>query len=104
MNTETLSQEQEQVEKANAWMELILADYELTDSEKVWWNATLDGATSYDMDQIVKLYESALALGACRRSLGPTMMRFVGEYWEGSYGRKQKKEPEQLLLAAYRAR
>eukprot|EP00984_Skeletonema_dohrnii_P022210 scaffold11331_cov82-Skeletonema_dohrnii-CCMP3373.AAC.1 len=94
MTTESLSQE----DKANAWMESLLADYELTDAQKKWWNATLDEATSQDMDQIVKLYESAIEI--CGQSLNPVMMRFVSEYWEGSYG---QQKPEQLLLAAFRS-
>eukprot|EP00984_Skeletonema_dohrnii_P019708 scaffold9477_cov84-Skeletonema_dohrnii-CCMP3373.AAC.3 len=94
MTTESLSQE----DKANAWMKSLLADYELTDAQKKWWNATLDEATSHDMDQIVKLYESAIEI--CGQSLNPVMMRFVSEYWEGSYG---QQKPEQLLLAAFRS-
>jgi|SaaInl74LU_5_DNA_1037368.scaffolds.fasta_scaffold03509_4 hypothetical protein len=95
---ESLSRSRE--DKANAWMEERLADYELTEAEMKWWNAALDEATSDDMNEIVKLYESA-AGDVCHKSLNPVIMQCICKYWKGSYG---QQKPDQLLFAAYRAR
>eukprot|EP00984_Skeletonema_dohrnii_P009580 scaffold3660_cov129-Skeletonema_dohrnii-CCMP3373.AAC.14 len=93
---ESLSRSRSREDKANAWMEERLADYELTDAQMKWWNASLDEATSDEIDEIVKLYESAAGV----KSLNPVMMQYVCKYWTDSYG---QQKPDQLLLAAYRA-
>ena len=94
------SEETERVNKANAWMEETVKEF--TDEELTWWNATLDEATSNEVGEIVKLYESADVDVECDYdSLNPTIMQeYICKYWKESYGRQK---PDHLLLAAYRA-
>ena len=95
------SEEAERVNEANALMEETVEEF--TDEELTWWNATLDEATSNEVDEIVKLYESMLDVDVeCDyNSLNPIIMQeYICKYWEGSYGHQK---PDHLLLATYRA-
>ena len=97
---ESLSETRARVDKANAWMEEILAEYELTDAELKWWNASVDQTVTADeMNEIVMLYES-VAGEVFNESLEPVIMQRINKYWEGFYG---QKKTDQLLLAVYRA-
>ena len=93
------SEEAERVKEANALMEETVEEF--TDEELTWWNATLDGATSNEVDEIVKLYESAdVDVGCDCDSLNPIIIQeYICKYWKGSYG---QQKPDHLLLAAYR--
>ena len=97
---ESLAKTRARVDKANAWMEEILAEYELTDAELKWWNASVDQTVTADeMNEIVMLYES-VAGEVFNESLEPVIMQHIYKYWEGFYG---QKKTDQLLLAVYRA-
>ena len=95
------SEETERVNEANALMEETVEEF--TDEELTWWNATLAEATSNEVDEIVKLYESIMLdinVECCDYdSLNPIIMQeYICKYWKGSYGRQK---PDHLLLAAY---
>ena len=95
------SEETERVNEANALMEETVEEF--TDEELTWWNVTLDEASSNEVDEIVKLYDSMLDVDVeCDYdSLNPIIMQeYICKYWKGSYGRQK---PDHLLLAAYRA-
>lgn len=98
----TKSEVSERVNEANALMEETVEEF--TEEELTWWNATLDKATSTEIDEIVKLYESLHADVNVERnydSLNPIIMQCIRKYREGSYGRQ--KADHLLSLAAYRA-
>ena len=93
------SEETERVNEANALMEETVEEF--TDEELTWWNVTLDEASSNEVDEIVKLYDSMLDVDVeCDYdSLNPIIMQeYICKYWKGSYGRQK---PDHLLLAAY---